>query len=84
VRSLLVSGGVAANSLLRSAFEVLGSETGIPAVFPSLSLSTDNAAMIAAAGYVKLQRREFARWDLNADVALRLGDRAGRRSHRHK
>src|SRR5438132_1109050 len=45
---------------------------GIPVYFPSTHLSTDNAAMIAAAGTVKLQAGERAVWDLNADVMLRL------------
>jgi len=81
--SLLVSGGVAANSLLRSTFRELGSELGIPVRFPSVALSTDNAAMIAAAGYLKYRRREFAGLDLDADVELKLGEGPGRRSRRH-
>ncbi|MGB8509904.1 MAG: hypothetical protein WCD76_16105, partial [Pyrinomonadaceae bacterium] len=40
--------------------------------FPSRHLSTDNAAMIAAAGTVKLEAGERADLDLNADVSLRL------------
>jgi N6-L-threonylcarbamoyladenine synthase len=45
---------------------------GVPVYFPSPHLSTDNAAMIAAAGTVKLQAGERAGFDLNADVTLRL------------
>jgi N6-L-threonylcarbamoyladenine synthase len=45
---------------------------GIPVYFPSPHLSTDNAAMIAAAGTVKLIAGERAGLDLNADVSLRL------------
>jgi N6-L-threonylcarbamoyladenine synthase len=83
-RAILVSGGVAANSLLRSTFQELGSALGIPAIFPSVALSTDNAAMIAAAGYLKYRRGEFAGLDLDADVELRLGQASGSRSHRHR
>jgi N6-L-threonylcarbamoyladenine synthase len=45
---------------------------GVPVYFPSPHLSTDNAAMIAAAGAVKLKAGERADWNLNADVMLRL------------
>jgi N6-L-threonylcarbamoyladenine synthase len=51
--------------------------------FPSLKLSTDNAAMIAAAGYLKVLRKEFSGIDLNADVELRLGETGERRSRRY-
>jgi N6-L-threonylcarbamoyladenine synthase len=83
VRAILVSGGVAANSLLRERFEDLGQRVGIPVFFPSVALSTDNAAMVAAAGYLKYLRKEFAELDLNADVELRLGEGSKRRSKRH-
>ena len=45
---------------------------GLPVYFPSPHLSTDNAAMIAAAGTVKLQAGQRDALDLNADVTLRL------------
>src|ERR1039457_711465 len=51
VSTLLVTGGVAANAELRETFERRGSEEGLPVYFPSRPLSTDNAAMIAAAAY---------------------------------
>lgn len=51
VRTVLVSGGVAANRQLRASFEAEGRRRGIEIYFPSRALSTDNAAMIAAAGY---------------------------------
>jgi N6-L-threonylcarbamoyladenine synthase len=51
VHSILVSGGVAANRELRAAFESQAKRDGIDVFFPSRALSTDNAAMIAAAGY---------------------------------
>ena len=71
-RTLIVAGGVACNGALREASQAAAARFGIPAYFPSLHLSTDNAAMIAAAGTVKLQAGERAGFDLNADVTLRL------------
>jgi len=71
-RTLIVAGGVACNKALREAASAAAERLGIPAYFPSPHLSTDNAAMIAAAGTVKLQAGERAGFDLNADVTLRL------------
>jgi N6-L-threonylcarbamoyladenine synthase len=71
-RTLIVAGGVACNMALRAASEEAGARLDIPVYFPSRHLSTDNAAMIAAAGTVKLQAGERASLDLNADVSLRL------------
>jgi len=71
-RTLIVGGGVACNGALREAAKHAADRLGIPVYFPSPHLSTDNAAMIAAAGTVKLQAGERAGWDLNADVMLRL------------
>ncbi len=82
-RAILVSGGVAANRELRAAFEERAKVLGVPVFFPSVKLSTDNAAMIAAAGYLKVLRKEFSGIDLNADVEMRLGEAGGRRSHRY-
>ncbi|HEY5885422.1 MAG TPA: tRNA (adenosine(37)-N6)-threonylcarbamoyltransferase complex transferase subunit TsaD [Pyrinomonadaceae bacterium] len=71
-RTVIVAGGVACNGALREAARQAGKRLGIPVYFPSPHLSTDNAAMIAAAGTVKLQAGERAGFDLNADVTLRL------------
>jgi N6-L-threonylcarbamoyladenine synthase len=71
--SLLVSGGVAANRELRVRFTAEASERGLPIAFPSLSLSTDNAAMIAAAAWSKLEAKEFAPEAVSADPGLALG-----------
>jgi N6-L-threonylcarbamoyladenine synthase len=68
IRSIIVSGGVAANSGLRRAFAPLP----YPVYFPSLRLSTDNAAMIAAAAFPHLQRRALAGLDLRAEPSLAL------------
>jgi len=73
-RTLIVAGGVACNGALRDASEAAGRRLGVKVYFPSRHLSTDNAAMIAAAGTVKLLAGERAGLDLNADVSLRLGN----------
>ena len=72
-RALAVSGGVAANSELRRKLHTAAARDGLPLAFPSLSLSTDNAAMIAAAAWPKLLHRRFAGDALEAAPALRLG-----------
>jgi N6-L-threonylcarbamoyladenine synthase len=66
----VVSGGVACNTGLRQAAGRLN--LGIPIYFPPPALSTDNAAMIAAAAFPKLARREFAGFDLRAQAGLTL------------
>jgi N6-L-threonylcarbamoyladenine synthase len=71
-KTLIVAGGVACNGALREAARATANELAVPVYFPSPHLSTDNAAMIAAAGTVKLRAGERAGWDLNADVMLRL------------
>jgi N6-L-threonylcarbamoyladenine synthase len=71
-RSILVSGGVAANSELRSAFESETKRRGIEVFFPSRALSTDNAAMIAAAAYGKFASGDYADALLNAEANLPL------------
>jgi len=72
-RSVLVSGGVAANSELRRVFDLSAAEAdGLPVFFPSRALSTDNAAMIAAAAYSRLLTGERAGEDLDAEAVLPL------------
>jgi N6-L-threonylcarbamoyladenine synthase len=72
VGTILVSGGVAANSQLRAKFQELSSIQGLKIYFPSRSLSTDNAAMIAAAAYPSFQRKLFANNTLNATATMPL------------
>jgi N6-L-threonylcarbamoyladenine synthase len=72
VATLLVTGGVAANSELRATFERGAAEAGIKVYFPSRPLSTDNAAMIAAAAYSKWLARDFADEQLSAEANLPL------------
>jgi N6-L-threonylcarbamoyladenine synthase len=69
-RGVIVSGGVACNSGLRSAAAEL--RLAIPVLFPSPGLSTDNAVMIAAAAFPKLERGEFAGLELRAKANLAL------------
>jgi N6-L-threonylcarbamoyladenine synthase len=69
-RSLIISGGVACNSGLRTAAQT--SHLPYPVYFPDAGLSTDNAAMIAAAAFVKLARGEFADLTLKADANLAI------------
>ncbi len=72
VATLFVTGGVAANQELRQTFEREGAKQGLPVYFPSRPLSTDNAAMIAAAAYPKFLLKEFAAMDFSAEAGLRL------------
>jgi N6-L-threonylcarbamoyladenine synthase len=71
-QTLILAGGVACNSELRAAIKQLATEWQVPAYIPSPLYTTDNAAMIAAAGYPKLLRSECAAWEMSADLSLRL------------
>lgn len=71
-RTLIVAGGVACNLALKEAAEAAAERLGIPVYFPSKHLSTDNAAMIAAAGFAALKRGERAGPEMTADITLRL------------
>ncbi|MGO9086582.1 MAG: tRNA (adenosine(37)-N6)-threonylcarbamoyltransferase complex transferase subunit TsaD [Candidatus Sulfotelmatobacter sp.] len=72
VATLFVTGGVAANHELRQTFEREGAKEGLPVFFPSRPLSTDNAAMIAAAAYPKFLAKDFAAMDFSAEAGLAL------------
>jgi N6-L-threonylcarbamoyladenine synthase len=72
VRTVLVSGGVAANSELRRSFETESARRGINTYFPSRALSTDNAAMIAAAGHARFLAGDRADMTLEAEASLPL------------
>ena len=72
VRTLFVSGGVAANQELRVTFEREAGMQGLPVFFPSRSLSTDNAAMIAAAAFPKFLRNDFVAMDFSAEAGMVL------------
>jgi N6-L-threonylcarbamoyladenine synthase len=72
VATLFVTGGVAANQELRKTFEQKSAKQGLPVFFPSRPLSTDNAAMIAAAAYPKFLAKDFAPIDFSAEAGLIL------------
>ena len=71
-RSLGIAGGVSANSRLREVAAARGEALGVPVLFPTLHLSTDNAAMIGAAGLRRYHAGVTAALDLNAQAALAL------------
>jgi len=72
VATIFVTGGVAANHELRQTFERKAAEQGRPVYFPSRPLSTDNAAMIAAAAYPKFLEKDFAALDFSAEAGMLL------------
>ncbi len=79
VKQVIVAGGVAANKGLRTAMEAkFQSDKEMKLFFPPLSLCTDNAAMIAAAGSISFQQGNRAEWDLNGNPSLSL-EKYGRR-----
>ena len=71
-QSVGIAGGVSANSRLRRDAAARGERVGLPVFVPSLALSTDNAAMIAAAGLRRYRAGVTAGWDLNADASLAI------------
>ena len=74
VKTIMLAGGVAANGGLRSLLQTRALAAGCTVVYPPLHLCTDNAAMIACAGYYKYLRGDFAPLTLNAVPALSLGE----------
>jgi N6-L-threonylcarbamoyladenine synthase len=72
LRQVTLSGGVSANSGLRKKMLAMGEEKGVAVFVPSVSLCTDNAAMIAAAGHHHFLEKDFAGLDLNPAAYLAL------------
>ena len=71
-RSIGIAGGVSANSRLRADATARGARAGLPVFVPPLSLSTDNAAMIGAAGLRRFRAGQIGAWDFNAEASLGL------------
>ncbi len=76
VNNIALSGGVAANRALRSCLSRRALEEGLTLYYPPLELCTDNAAMIACAGYYQYLRKDFAALDLNAVPGLQLSSKS--------
>jgi N6-L-threonylcarbamoyladenine synthase len=71
-RSIGIAGGVSANSRLRAEAEARGAKHGIPVFIPPIALSTDNAAMIGAAGFRRLRTVGAGDFAFNAEASLAL------------
>jgi N6-L-threonylcarbamoyladenine synthase len=71
-RSVGIAGGVSANTRLRAEAEARGARHGIPVFIPPIALSTDNAAMIGAAGFRRLRSVGAGKFDFNAEASLVL------------
>ena len=73
-KSLVIAGGVSRNSFIRSSFDKLAEEQKISVFYPEPILCTDNAAMIAAAGYFNFINGESSDLKLNAIPNLKIGE----------
>ena len=74
VNKIAIAGGVSANSYLRERMKKIGEENGLEVYYPELVLCTDNAAMIAAAGYNNFMAGKISELNLNAVPNLKIGD----------
>lgn len=72
-KTVALGGGVAANSLLRREITAAGALDGLAVVLPSREMCTDNAAMIASAGWYRLRRGDVSALDAGANPNLKLG-----------
>jgi N6-L-threonylcarbamoyladenine synthase len=72
MRTIVIGGGVAANSRLRDKLGAEAQRAGIRLVVPDRKLCVDNGAMIAAAGHFRMSRGELTPLDASADPALQL------------
>ena len=75
LKKLALAGGVSANSYIREKFLELGKEENVEVYFPNLSLCTDNAAMIASAGYYNFLKGNISDLTLNAIPNLKIGEK---------
>ncbi len=74
IKKIALAGGVSANSYIRSCFTKLGQELKIDVYYPELKLCTDNAAMIASAGYYDFMAGKRSDLTLNAVPNLKIGE----------
>ena len=74
VNKIAIAGGVSANSFLRERMKKIGEENNLEVFYPELILCTDNAAMIAAAGYNNFMAGKISELNLNAVPNLKIGD----------
>ena len=74
VNKIAIAGGVSANSYLRNRMQELGKKEGFKVYYPELVLCTDNAAMIASAGYYNYMVGKRSPWNLNAVPNLKIGE----------
>ena len=74
VNKIAIAGGVSANSCLRNRMQELGEKEGFKVYYPELVLCTDNAAMIASAGYYNYMAGKRSAWNLNAVPNLKIGE----------
>lgn len=72
VNNLILAGGVAANKGIREEFEKLSSQYGFKFSYPSIKYCTDNATMIAAAGYFLYKDGKFSDLDINGLSSVKL------------
>lgn len=73
IKKVVLAGGVSANSYIRKQFEILGNQNNIKVYYPEVKLCTDNAAMIASAGYYNYIAGKESKLNLNAVPNLKLG-----------
>lgn len=74
VDKIAIAGGVSANSYLRNKMQKMGDENNLKVYYPELVLCTDNAAMIASAGYYNFMAGKISDWNLNAVPNLKIGE----------
>lgn len=73
IKTICIAGGVAANTLLRNTMKERAERAKIRVLVPEVILCTDNAAMIASAGFFSLKDGKLANWKLNANPSLKIG-----------
>lgn len=74
IEKIVLAGGVSANSYIRKEFDKFSEEKNIEVLYPQLKYCTDNAAMIASAGYYNFMEGKIGNLNLNAVPNLKLGE----------